>query len=243
MPLTALLPYARWRVVDANGIPLAGAKLNSYESQTTTRLPLYADSALTTPLSNPVIADAGGLFPEMFALAQSYSLTLTDADDVLIWDADDVVDVGATLAGLTQTKFCTTTTTATANTTLANITGLTGFTLTAATTYQFEASISGTSGGSGGLKLAFKYTTATLTGLESAATGFTASAVAVQHVTSTTDQASLFAQTAAVILVHITGRIIANAAGTLSLQMAQNASDAAASSVYAGSYLKLFQVS
>jgi hypothetical protein len=241
MALTGLLPYVRWRVTDANGTPLAGAKLSSYEAQTTTPLALYADAALTTALSNPVVSDSGGLFPELFTLPQSYYIKLTDADDVLVWDADNVADIGALLTGLTQVKYCTTQLDATTNTTLANVTGWTGFTLIAGGVYTVEINLSGTSGGSGGLKVAFKYTTATLTNLDVTAQGFTASAVAVQHITSTSDQASLFAQTAAVISVRIVGRITVNVAGTLAIQAAQNASNGTTSSVYIGSWARLIQ--
>jgi hypothetical protein len=137
--------------------------------------------------------------------------------------------------GTGNTKFCTTQTDATSSTTLANITGLTSFAVVAAGVYKFDINLSGTSGGSGGLKIAFKLTTTTLTDLEACATGFTASAVACQHTTTATDQASLFAQTAAVIGVRIFGRITVNAAGTMAVQMAQNASDGTASSIYVGS--------
>jgi len=46
------------------------------------------------------------------------------------------------------------------------------------------------------MKLAFKYSTATLTSLEATAQGFTASATATQHTTTATDQATLFTQLA-----------------------------------------------
>lgn len=150
---------------------------------------------------------------------------------------------GAVTGTANQIKFCTTQHDATSDTTLGDIVGLTGFTLDAAGVYQFQADIAGTSTVNGGMKLGFKYTTATLTDLESTSLGYTASAVNVEHVTSTTDQASLYAETAAVIYVRIVGRITVNAAGTLALQFAQNASHADTSSVYVGSSLRLTKVS
>lgn len=145
-----------------------------------------------------------------------------------------------------ETKFCTTqfdAVTGTTGTTLTNVVGLTGFTLAAAGVYQFEVNIAGVSTANCGIKLGFKYTTATLTNMEAIGAGFTASAVAVQHSTSTTDQASLFAQTAAVIHVRITGRITVNAAGTLAVQAAQNAAHADTTSVYVGSYATFRRIS
>ena len=95
----------------------------------------------------------------------------------------------------------------------------------------------------GGLKIAFKYTTATLTNLDATAQGFTASAVAVQHTTTTTDQTTLFGQTAAVISIRIVGRLTVNVAGTLAVQAAQNASHADTSAVYIGSSARFTKVS
>ena len=137
--------------------------------------------------------------------------------------------------GTSNVKFCSAQVDVSTSAALVNITGLTGFAVVASGVYRFDINISGTSGGSGGMKVAFKLTTTTLTDLEAMATGFTASAVACQHTTTATDQASLFAQTAAVIGVRITGRITVNAAGTIAVQIAQNASDGTATSAYVGS--------
>lgn len=153
---------------------------------------------------------------------------------------------GAVTGTANQVKFCTTqfdAVTGTTGTTLTNIVGLTGFTLDAAGVYRFEINISGVSTANCGIKLGFKYTTATLTDLEAMATGFTASAIACQHTTTATDQASLYAQTAAVIGVRITGRITVNAAGTLAVQAAQNAAHTDTTSVYVGSWAKFEKVS
>ncbi len=147
------------------------------------------------------------------------------------------------LAIYPSTKFCTAQVDVGTSTALVNITGLTGFAVVAGAVYKFEINISGTSGGSGGMKLAFKLSTTTLTDLEAMATGFTASAVACQHTTTATDQASLYAQTAAVIGVRITGRITVNAAGTMAVQIAQNASDGTNTSAYVGSYATFTRVS
>lgn len=154
---------------------------------------------------------------------------------------------GAVTGTADQVKFCTTqfdAVTGTTGTTLTNIVGLTGFTLDAAGTYQFEVEISGVSTVNCGIKLGFKYTTATLTSLESKAVGQAAASMALSRVTSTTDQATLFGSNAAAWLgVRITGQIVVNAAGTLALQAAQNAAHADTTSVYVGSWMRLKKVS
>jgi hypothetical protein len=54
------------RAVDSGGAPLPGALLQFFLTGTTTPASVYASAALTTPLSNPVVADAGGLFPPIY---------------------------------------------------------------------------------------------------------------------------------------------------------------------------------
>src|SRR5204863_4046878 len=95
--------------------------------------------------------------------------------------------------GTSNVKFCSAQVDVSTSAALVNITGLTGFAVVASGVYRFDINISGTSGGSGGMKVALKVTTTTLTDLEAMATGFTASAVACQHTTTATDQASLVA--------------------------------------------------
>lgn len=134
-----------------------------------------------------------------------------------------------------DTSYVTTQLDKTSDTALANLVGLASIPLVAGATYDFDIFLSGTAGGSGGWKVAFNYTNATLTSLESVGLGYTASAVAAQHTTTTTTQTSLFAQTAAVIAARITGQLVVNVGGTLAVQFAQNGSNGTASSIYVGS--------
>lgn len=48
------------------GLPAGAARLYFYVSGTTTLAPIYADAALTTPLENPVPADALGRLPDIY---------------------------------------------------------------------------------------------------------------------------------------------------------------------------------
>lgn len=104
-------------------------------------------------------------------------------------------------------------------TVLADVTGLTAMTLVAGATYRFRCVLPGTADGTSGIKYAFKYTTATLTSIEATGSGYTASAVAVQHTTTTTDATLLFDQGAAVILVELQGTMVVNAGGTVAVQI------------------------
>lgn len=125
----------------------------------------------------------------------------------------------------------------TSSTTLANVTGLVTETLSPGS-YRFRVVLSTTANSAGGIKVAFKFGTASmLTSIEAVAKAFTASAVAVARANTATDQASLIASTAAVIGVEVEGILVVAASGTLQLQMAQNASNAAATSVYTNSQM------
>ena len=127
----------------------------------------------------------------------------------------------------------------TSDTTLANITGLTA-TVVAGKFYRFEATLYTSSNVAGGVK---------------AAIAGTATATAIVYEGITTD-AGLSTQTRATALatavggvtavtagyIRITGTIQVNAAGTLTVQFAQNASNGTASSVLVGSTFVLTQM-
>ena len=54
------------RVVDAAGVPINGGKLRIYNTGTTTLSTVWANAALSTPLTNPVVADSAGRLPQIF---------------------------------------------------------------------------------------------------------------------------------------------------------------------------------
>lgn len=57
-------PY--FQAGSALGLPLSGAKLAFYRAGTTSLVTVYQDAAGTTPHTNPVTADASGLFPPIY---------------------------------------------------------------------------------------------------------------------------------------------------------------------------------
>lgn len=76
--------------LDANGDPVSGAKLNFYESGTTTRLDTFSDEGLTSANANPVVANSAGRFGDIWMKAQDYKAVLTDSADATIWTRDPV---------------------------------------------------------------------------------------------------------------------------------------------------------
>lgn len=96
----------RWRAVGDDGLPLAGAKLWTYTTETSTPKATYSDVGLTIANANPIVADAGGLFGEIFLDAGDYRFVLMDANDVTVWTSDPVAGAsdallltGGTLTG------------------------------------------------------------------------------------------------------------------------------------------------
>jgi hypothetical protein len=83
-----VLPLAQ--VLTSTGRLGAGYKLYFYTTGTSTPLNTYSDSGLSVPNSNPVIADANGLFDDIFLANSPYKVVLKDADGVEQWSADPV---------------------------------------------------------------------------------------------------------------------------------------------------------
>ena len=85
------LPFSREQWYDdTNKSAYAGAQLFFYESNTNTLKDVYSDTTAATPLTNPVIADADGIFPEIYGIgvykARLYSSDLTK----LIFESDPI---------------------------------------------------------------------------------------------------------------------------------------------------------
>jgi len=89
-----LTPDARLRVFSDLGVVLPGAKLHAYVAGTpSTPQDTFSDVDLAAghENTNPVVADAFGLFgPIYLTPGVAYHLVLTDADDVGVWDQDNV---------------------------------------------------------------------------------------------------------------------------------------------------------
>lgn len=105
-------------------------------------------------------------------------------------------------------------------TTLANITGLSQTVQVG--TYTFDIYLPTTCGGTGGVKLAFNYTTAVLSSLSAMAYAYTASAIATASTTTTTTQTSIISSATAFTSVIIKGTMVVSTGGTVDLQFAEN---------------------
>jgi hypothetical protein len=90
----ALLTFPWPQLLDANGDTYPGAKLYFYETGTSTLASVYTDAALTTPHTNPVVADANGVFEPIYLASKKYKAILKTAADVTLFSADPVTGEG-----------------------------------------------------------------------------------------------------------------------------------------------------
>lgn len=91
MPQVFVLP--RQIALDDDANPLAGALLYFFATGTTTAQAVYSDAALTTPITQPVVADAAGEFPKIYLnpdAAANYRVRLTTSDGVQLYQEDDI---------------------------------------------------------------------------------------------------------------------------------------------------------
>lgn len=81
--------------LDSSANPLSGAKLTFYENGTTDLTTVYSDYDLTTPLSNPVVANSAGQFASIFAdTSLLFSVKVENAGGALLTQRDDVRAIG-----------------------------------------------------------------------------------------------------------------------------------------------------
>ena len=99
--MAAPFPGTVWIITDAAGQPVSGAKIRTYEAGTLTDKAVYTTAALSTPASNPVIADASGR-AQFFLGSGSYRFKVFDSSDVELtaYAADNVSDSSGLVTAL-----------------------------------------------------------------------------------------------------------------------------------------------
>jgi hypothetical protein len=90
----SILYKPRWEARDATGNAYSGAKLYVYEAGGLVPASVFADAALSTPLTNPVIADANGRFAQIFVAADTFDVVCKTSADVTLWSDEDVDGLG-----------------------------------------------------------------------------------------------------------------------------------------------------
>lgn len=89
--MTTIFTLPKQVPLSSTGGLLAGAKLYFYITNTTTPKNTYTDFALTTPATNPLVADANGVFAKTYLSEdERYRISLKTSADVLIYTEDDI---------------------------------------------------------------------------------------------------------------------------------------------------------
>jgi hypothetical protein len=86
------LAGAGWQFFDDNGVPLAGGKIYTYLSGTSTPATTYTSSSGATANTNPIVLDAAGRVAEEVWLTDDvqYRLVLQTSLSVQIWLKDNI---------------------------------------------------------------------------------------------------------------------------------------------------------
>ncbi len=95
MAATLLIPP--FRALDASGNPYSGAKLYFYASPgTTTPVDVYTTAALSVAHANPVVADSGGKFANIYgSSAVAYRAVMKDSTDAVTLHDFDPINAGS----------------------------------------------------------------------------------------------------------------------------------------------------
>ena len=108
MATTSLSPTPKLQFFDANGDPLVGGLLYTYEAGSTTPLTTYTDSTGVSANTNPIILDSRGEANVWLSFA-AYKLALYTSANVLIWTVDNISTNGSNLSVTDHTGDGTTT--------------------------------------------------------------------------------------------------------------------------------------
>jgi hypothetical protein len=93
--MAILTPFPKFRAFTANGLPMAGGKLYTFLTGTSTPQSTYTDQSAMSFNTNPVILDANGEANVWLDSTVRYRFRLDDSTDVTQWTVDGLGDPGA----------------------------------------------------------------------------------------------------------------------------------------------------
>lgn len=93
----------RLRFFDANGAPLSGGKLYTFEAGTVTPKATYTDADALSPNTNPIILDGEG-YCDCWLDSGSFKFRLDNASDVTQWTVDDIKSISQLVTDQVNTE-------------------------------------------------------------------------------------------------------------------------------------------
>lgn len=103
--MSDLLTFSPPGALDTGTKSFAGAKATFFNAGTTTPRTVYTDQAETIPAASPLVADAAGLWPEIFASGGAVKVVVTYSDDTTGYTLDPCTKVAAAGAGAASVSF------------------------------------------------------------------------------------------------------------------------------------------
>ncbi len=78
------LPFSGQVILDTNGDPVSGAKVELFDAGTTNQKTSYTDAGLTTPGANPIEANSNGVLPVRYVGVGNWKSTFKDSADATL---------------------------------------------------------------------------------------------------------------------------------------------------------------
>lgn len=103
--MSDLLTFSPPGALDTGTKSFAGAKATFFNAGTTTPRTVYTDQAESVPAASPLVADAAGLWPEVFASGGAVKVVVTYSDDTTGYTLDPCLKVAAAGAGASGISF------------------------------------------------------------------------------------------------------------------------------------------
>lgn len=103
--MSDVLSFNPSRALDANADGSPGALAYFYDAGTTTLRTVYADSALTIPHASPLVANAAGIFPQVYVDGAAVKAAVQNAGGATLYTLDPAVKVAASGATAAQISF------------------------------------------------------------------------------------------------------------------------------------------
>jgi hypothetical protein len=102
--MSAQLFTVPFQCVVVSGLAVPGATLTFYRTATSTKLPIYTTSALTTQQTNPVVANGAGNIPDTYLdTSETYRVVIKNKAGTVLEDTDPYIP-GITTLGITLTS-------------------------------------------------------------------------------------------------------------------------------------------